>query len=133
MSAHTVITHAPTQGRGVSLAKQGDTPTLPMVLIMDAGTLHAWDIVAPVRVNLIKGTSTWDGWIPAGCGWCEDGPAMYRTDSPVEQGGVWTDLMCAHHALVWGRFEEAYAVVLGPGPIGRRGAYVVDGGFVETV
>lgn len=131
MNAHAVITHA--QRQGVSLVKADDAPSVPMALVMDAGTLHGWDIVAPVRVNLVKGHVTWGGWVPAGCGWCEDGPAMYRTDSPVEQGGVWTDLMCAHHALVWGRFVETYAVVLGPGPVGHRGAYVTEWGFVETV
>lgn len=91
MRAQTLIKHAHTQGGGVSMVKITDpAPTVPMVLIMDAGC----DTVARVVPSLVKGEL---------CGWCDDTPA---TRTATDSRG-WVDHMCSHHAYVWGRFVPA--------------------------
>lgn len=106
---------------GVSLVKVSDplyAASLRSVLVMDMGTLHGWDTVAYVVPSLVKGVT---------CAWCEESATHTAR-------GVWgAEHMCLTDAYRHGRFVETYVIRRGPGPVGARGAYVLDWGFMETV
>lgn len=91
MTAQTVISHALTQGAGVSLVKGTDaSPLRPRRLYLPEGA-HGDN---PIVVNLSKGHTLCDGCVAGGA----DTLALYRS---TDRGGYVT-LMCNAHAHRWG-------------------------------
>lgn len=115
---------APTCARGVSLVKATDTvPATPMILVLDMGWYAGHDdVVTRVFVNLDKSVRR------SACSWCcgdETVPALYT----AEHADGWTDSMCGHHAMVYGRFVPASVLQCVAGWIdSRTAAFIVGGG-----